>query len=1343
MKKYNIGLDIGTTSVGWAVVESNTQKIMRKGNEKLWGVRLFEEAQPASGRRGFRGSRRRYDRRRMRIQLLQDLFKDEIEKIDEDFYQKLKESFYHEADVENKTIILTKQERESVRQYYKQYPTIYHLRNKLIFSKEKMDIRLVYSAVHHLLKYRGNFLYAGDHFNVNDLNLKEKLETIFGNISDLCPELEFFDDDQSAIDFESLSQVLLEPSKNDRKLLVQDLLSPVLPKNFVNEFNKMICGNKFNIIKLLSLELENEKVEMNFSGSEYEEKYSEYEELLGDKIEVLDQLKQLFDVLFLKRLFKGSNHTVLSSLMVDKYEIHKKDLKFLKELLSYDRKIYHIFFRTKQNMCLYEKYVRNQITNEEFVRELQKYLPALFELEISSSLSTQYMTEIKDRIANGEFLPRITDSENGKYPYQLNKEELIKIIENQGQYYPFLLDKVDDKTYKLVRLLEFKIPYYVGPLTSEKNSPFAWMVRKQENVKITPYNFDEVIDKEQTAEKFIKRMISHCTYLLAEPAMPNQSILYSKYKVFNELKQICVNDYRLTKELQHKIFSELFLKTSGTITDEKFKNYLYHCGDFDMYGEDIRVTGYSADKKFANHMQSYIDFFGENGIFSEMNYSEEDAENIIEWITIFEDKEILENKIRSSYPQLTEAQINKALQKKYKGWSSLSRKLLTEKYYLDPEDGVARSILDLMYETDENFMQIINNEKYHFQKMIAENNHVDAQKKTNYSLVEDLATSPATKRGIYQALKLVEEIVDYIGYSPEAITLEMARGDEKKVRKDDRKKYLLKLYESSKETIEGYHYLLDQLNKYERIDTQKLFLYFIQEGKSLYSGKPLNIEDLDSYEIDHIIPRTLIKDDSIDNKALVYREENQIKAASYVLPREYRSERNRTWWEHLKRIGLLSRKKFNSLIRSQYKAEDIEGFINRQLVETRQITKHVANILSNYYEDSKVIYLKANLSHSYRERYDLFKFREINNYHHAHDAYLAAVLGEYKEKFLKRKVDFDLLKELNHQLLASGDYQRLRYGYVINSLDGSMQSILKNLETNLVNEKTGEVFDAEEFHQHVENTLYQNDIMISKKTEIRTGEFYNQTKNKKGLNGVPLKSNLSTELYGSYTRLNPAYAVLVKYTSKNKTLQKLVGLPIYILEKSKTDLQVMDDYLRKLLKLSKTSSLEIISKPIPFFSLLDWNGQVCYLVGASDTVEVCNAKEFHFDRSAMEKFKYCLNKLFNQKKAEVEGYEDTLIEIIQYIVEKMENEYKLYQNLLPELKSMIHYDQLHTLSLEEREKTIIELFKLLKCDSKNANFKFLNTKYSSAFGKKNSRVIDHAQVKCKSVTGIRKHQYEF
>ena len=252
-----------------------------------------------------------------------------------------------------------------------------------------------------------------------------------------------------------------------------------------------------------------------------------------------------------------------------------------------------------------------------------------------------------------------------------------------------------------------------------------------------------------------------------------------------------------------------------------------------MYSGDLTVTGYSADGKFANTMSSYIDFYGDEGFFKGTNLKIEDAENIIKWITIFEDKDILATKIEKEYPILKSI-MPKIIKKKYTGWSSLSQKLLTTPYYYDEETSTKKSIMDLMWETDKNFMQIITDEKYKFQDMIAEENTEKVSSKLNYSLVDNLSTSPATKRGIWQALKVVEEIVDYMGYEPNAISIEMARGDEKKVRKDDKKKYLSNLYEKAKETTDDYNRLKKELNSQEKIDSEKLFLYFIQEGKSLY-----------------------------------------------------------------------------------------------------------------------------------------------------------------------------------------------------------------------------------------------------------------------------------------------------------------------------------------------------------------------------------------------------------------------------------------------------------------------------------------------------------------------------
>ena len=685
-KEYNIGLDIGTTSVGWSVVGTDNQKVMRKGNKALWGVRLFEEATTAESRRMQRSTRRRYDRRRERIKLLQEEFSEEINKVDKNFFQKLKESKYVENDKLNKKIVLTKEEKKHLKNYQNKYKTIYHLRDELINNPEKKDIRLVYLAIHHIIKYRGNFLYQNANFNIDNLDIKDKLNVLFSILSNNIQELEIPEDYINIIDFDELEADLLKDTKNDVKALLIDNLTELTNKNFATEFGKLMVGNKGNINKLLMLETDN-KIEISFSGTDYDDKYEEYQEALGENIEILDILKQIYDCIFLKKIFKGNKNTSISSLMVKSFEQHKKDLSFLKELFKDNRELYNKIFRTKKDLCLYEKYITNKIDCDEFRKEINKLLESLFSDEnIKQNLLDEYNLEVKERIENGTFLPRITTTDNGKYPYQLNKSELVKIIENQGKYYPFLLNKLNDnKTYKIVKLLEFRIPYYVGPLVSEKRSENSWLERKINNVKITPYNFDDVVDKEKTAEKFIKRMISHCTYLLDEYALANNSILYSEFKVMNELKQIRVNDRKLELKFQQQILEDFFKKTSGTITERKFKNYLISTGEYSMEGGNFRITGYSADSKFANNMQSYVDFFGENGIFAGTDYDLENAEELIEWITIFEDKDILEKKVRDNYSKLNENQIKKVLAKKYSGWGSLSKKLLKTKYYKDKD----------------------------------------------------------------------------------------------------------------------------------------------------------------------------------------------------------------------------------------------------------------------------------------------------------------------------------------------------------------------------------------------------------------------------------------------------------------------------------------------------------------------------------------------------------------------------------------------------------------------------------------------------------------------------------
>ena len=85
MKDYFIGLDIGTESVGWAVTDME-YRIQKKNGKALWGVRLFDQANTAAERRGYRVARRRIERRKQRIEWLREMFAHEIAKVDPAFF---------------------------------------------------------------------------------------------------------------------------------------------------------------------------------------------------------------------------------------------------------------------------------------------------------------------------------------------------------------------------------------------------------------------------------------------------------------------------------------------------------------------------------------------------------------------------------------------------------------------------------------------------------------------------------------------------------------------------------------------------------------------------------------------------------------------------------------------------------------------------------------------------------------------------------------------------------------------------------------------------------------------------------------------------------------------------------------------------------------------------------------------------------------------------------------------------------------------------------------------------------------------------------------------------------
>lgn len=516
---YYVGLDIGTGSVGWAVTDPNYE-IIKKNGKALWGIRLFETANTAEARRGYRASRRRRERTKNRIALLQELFAEEISKIDPGFFQRMKESKYYPEDKrdENGTVpelpySLFVDKDFTDKDFHRDFPTIYHLRNKLIKEKdEKVDIRLVYLALHHIIKKRGHFLFEGKEISeITDFSnaMKVLMECAEANGMEIVLSAEEFQEIERVLKSEKISRTekkkqlgVIMAGKDKQKKALAGLLAGCTVKLSELFGDKMLD--------------EEERSKISFADSNYEEYISQIETVLDDRFLLIAAAKVIFDWSVLSDILGSAVY--LSEAKVNSYEKHREDLQKLKRLLQNERDAYHKVFgvpgKEAKNYSAYIGMVKKNgkkhpigkvCPREDFYKFLEKILKDIFFVGEQEQLVNEILTEIE----NDTLLPKQVVRDNGVIPYQLHERELNKILENAAVHYPFLTEKDADGysvKEKIQKIFRFRIPYYVGPLNTyhSKNGGNSWAVRKEDG-KIYPWNFEEKIDEERSAELFIRR----------------------------------------------------------------------------------------------------------------------------------------------------------------------------------------------------------------------------------------------------------------------------------------------------------------------------------------------------------------------------------------------------------------------------------------------------------------------------------------------------------------------------------------------------------------------------------------------------------------------------------------------------------------------------------------------------------------------------------------------------------------------------------------------------------------------------------------------------------------------
>lgn len=1193
---YYIGLDMGDASVGWAVTDTN-YNILKFNGKALWGIRLFDSANTAASTRVFRSGRRRIDRTTWRLKMLQELFAEEIAKVDPGFFMRLEDSRLHLDDKRDKEVYnLFVDKNYTDKDFYQQYPTMYHLRYALATQAGPFDVRLLYLAVQHIAKHRGHFLFDNlDASKVNDFN------AVFSEVENYVRD-EMGIEDWSCQNIDELAKVLCDV--NLGRTTKQKAMQSLLPAQTKQQkaIIQLFSGGKAKLAELfVDAELDEcEKKSVSFQDDDLNEFEPVLTAALGERYEGLLRFKAIYDWSLLAKILhldtskkdEDEQH-LLSECKVQVYEDHKRDLAVLKSMLK-GKPLYNKIFRQDGDIS-YEKYAkgikgRNQI---DFCKDLKKQLEGIAEYK----KIMQEITSIDDakteeerllfRITNGFAFPKQTTKDNGIIPIQVHLAELKCILDNAEGYLPFLGETDNNGLSvreKIEQIVKFIIPYYVGPLAGTRMSREqgrCWVVRKNE--KIYPWNFTEIVNLEESAEKFITNMTAKCTYLVGEDVLPKESLLYSEFMVRNAINNITVDGERLPVDVLEKIFKQLFLAKTSKVTKKTLERFFRQ--------ENISFQNIGGiDDKINASMKSYNDFrriFGEDYI----QLHRDEIENIIRWITLFcDEKKMLVTKIKNTYPQISDDEIKAIKKLKYKDWGRLSATLLNSSAiaYEDKAFGELVTIISALRHTNKNFMELLSSYcSYDFIGKIKEFNgsRQSSNGKLTYKDVEELYVSPSVKRSIWQTLTILEEIKKIMGCEPKRIFIEMARSKEESKRTDSRMKKLQDLYKKCREENIDFMPRKDEFNtlktqlsskKEDDLRSDKLYLYYTQMGRCMYTGEKIELASLydnNLYDIDHIYPRSKTKDDSLSNRVLVKKQVNAAKTDTYPLDAAIRTKMH-SFWKLLYDKGFIDERKYQRLTRStQLRDEELAGFISRQLVETRQSTKAVAAILKTAYQNSEVVYVKAGNVSDFRQQFKFVKCREVNDLHHAKDAYLNIVVGNcYHVKFTANPLNFITKNQDNRRYSLKPEifykFSIKRDGEIawLGGEDGTMATVAR--------------------------TMHKNNILFTRQAVEGKGELFDQQPLKAKGGQLPLKAGLSIEKYGGYNSLTTAYFAVVKSEGKKGAVQlSIEAIPLVYAKQGEIAVQ---KYLTEVVQLCKP---EIMLPKIKKYSLFKINGFPMHISG--------------------------------------------------------------------------------------------------------------------------------------------------
>lgn len=561
--------------------------------------------------------------------------------------------------------------------------------------------------------------------------------------------------------------------------------------------------------------------------------------------------------------------------------------------------------------------------------------------------------------------------------------------------------------------------------------------------------------------------------------------------------------------------------------------------------------------------------------------------------------------------------------------------------------------------------------------------------------------SPAVKRPIWQTIKIVREITNIMGGAPKRIFVEVAREPgEKGVRKVSRRNQLLDLYKACKKEAPELYDRLANKESDNALRSDKLFLYYSQMGRCMYSGDAIDLDELftNRYDIDHIYPQSKVMDDSIDNRVLVKRDLNSKKTDTFPVSEEYRKA-GKALWSTLLKKGLISKEKYKRLTRTEPFGEDeLAGFIARQLVETRQSTKAVAHLLEEAYPDAEIVYAKARAVSEFRHKFDMIKVREVNDFHHAKDAYLNIVVGNtYYVKFTKDAAWF------------------------VRNNPGRTYNLKKMFENETVKRgnETAWIPGDNGTICTVKKWMRKNNVLFTRRAYEVKGGLFDQNILKKGKGQIPIKGGAderlqSIEKYGAYNKASGAYFMLVESDGKKGERKRTIEfVPVYLAKSLEESVELRRRYCEEELGLVNP---DVRILKIKINTLFDVDGFKMHLSGRTGKQLLFKGANQLVLSEELQLIVKKIGKYCADYKENKEAVLSEKSEVTQEVLEE------LYDEFLHKLRNSLYGHRLsaqiekiekgkeifQSMSNEQKCLILMEILHLFQCASQAANLQLID-----------------------------------